>query len=119
MVIECDDLLRFGKTEIRVRSGERITVVLKNIGRIPRMQHNWVLLKQGVNVAAFGNAAMKAADTNYIPSDMADKVIAFTEMAAPGEEKRVSFAAPEPGVYDYICSYPGHQSVSKGKLIAE
>jgi len=35
-------------------------------------------------------------------------VIASTKMLGPGETATVTFTAPAPGVYDYICTFPGH-----------
>jgi azurin len=31
----------------------------------------------------------------------------------------IEFIAPEKGTYDYICSFPGHFAMMKGKLIVE
>ncbi len=119
VTIECDDLLRFSQTIIKVKAGEEITIQLKNTGKLPRLQHNFVLLKQGTNLALFGNEAMKAKDEDYIPPRMKDQIIAHTSMIAAGQTAAVTFTAPARGVYDYICSFPGHHSVSKGKLVVE
>ena len=36
-----------------------------------------------------------------------------------GEETTVTFDAPAKGTYDFICSFPGHYALMKGKFIVE
>jgi len=119
ITLECDDLLRFSLAEMKASPGEVLSLELTNTGRISRMKHNFVLLKPGANLARFGSAAVKAEATHYIPESMKDQVIAHTTVAGPGETVRVAFTAPEKGQYAFICSFPGHQSISKGKFIVE
>ena len=52
----------------------------------------------------------------YVADSMKDKVIAKTKLIGGGESDTIEFAAPEPGVYDFICSFPNHAAVMKGKL---
>ena len=40
-------------------------------------------------------------------------------MIGGGQSDTIEFDAPEPGTYDFICSFPGHYSVMKGKFIVE
>jgi len=99
----------------------RLAIEKAKAGNMPKdkMGHNFVLLKKGVDVAAFGMEAMKAGlDKDYIPNDGAD-VIAHTKLLGGGETDTISFKAPEPGTYEYICSYPGHFSLMRGVLIVE
>ena len=70
------------------------------------------------DVAAFAEAAMDAAATDYIPNGGAD-VIAHTKLIGGGEKDVISFKAPEAGTYDYICSFPGHYAMMKGVLVVE
>lgn len=114
------DQMTFNKSEIVVKAGQKVTLVLKHTGKMSKqvMGHNFVLLKSGVDVAKFATEAMKAADTDYIPK-MTKDVIANTPMIGGGEQATITFDAPEVGTYDYICSFPGHYSIMKGKLIVE
>ena len=80
------------------------------------MGHNWVLLTTGVDKTAFGMAAVDARDTQYIPQNMLDNVIANTDVIGGGEETSVVFEAPKMGYYDYLCSFPGHWGVMQGTL---
>ena len=110
VALEGTDQMTFNIKEIKAKAGQTINVTLKHVGNMPKdkMGHNFVLLKKGVDVAAFGMEAMKAGlDKDYIPNDGAD-VIAHTKLLGGGETDTISFKAPEPGTYEYICSYPGH-----------
>ncbi|XMO87574.1 azurin [Algibacter sp. AS12] len=115
-----NDAMQFNKKEIRVKAGEKVKITLKHIGKMDKnvMGHNFVLLKKGVDVMAFGNKAATAKATNYIPENGKD-VIAHTNLVGAGETTVVEFDAPEVGTYDFLCSFPGHYALMKGKLIVE
>jgi len=116
-----NDQMKFNITEIEVKAGEKIKIVLKNIGKIPKMgmAHNFVILHSGVDVHNFSMAAIMARESEYIPKDREKEIIAYTGMAGPDETVTVEFTAPEtPGKYDYICTFPGHYLAGmKGVLI--
>jgi azurin len=115
------DMMKYNLTEIKVAAGRTVKLTLAHVGKMPlgAMGHNFVLLKAGTDVAAFANKAMTAKDSNYIPSSDKASVIASTKTLGGGESDTIEFAAPAPGTYDYICSFPGHSSLMKGKLIVE
>jgi azurin len=119
--IEGNDQMQFNKTELTVKAGAKVTLTLKHpgTGAINVMGHNWVLLKQGVDIATFATKANEAGlDNNYIPVGTTD-VIAHTKVIGGGETTTIEFTAPAAGTYDYICSFPGHWAMMKGKLIVE
>ncbi len=118
--IEGNDQMQFNKSEFRVKAGEEVTLTLKHVGemKVDVMGHNWVLLKPGTDIAAFGEKAMAAKDNGYIPAGT-DAVIAHTDMIGGGETTTITFTAPEKGTYDFICSFPGHYGMMKGKFIVE
>jgi azurin len=116
--ITANDQMKFGVTAIEAKAGEQLKVVLKNIGTLPKeaMGHNWVLLKPGTDLNAFAMAAMTAKDSDYVPAAHKDKVVAFTKVIGPKQTADVTFAAPAPGEYPFICSFPGHYMLMKGTL---
>ena len=120
VVITSNDLMKYNKSEIKVKAGKKVKITLKHIGKLDKqvMGHNFVLLKQGVDLAAFGNKAVSFADNGYIPEGTQD-VIAFTKIIGGGETAVVEFDAPAPGEYTFLCSFPGHYSMMKGKFIVE
>lgn len=120
VVITSNDLMKYNKSEIKVKSGQKVKITLKHIGKLDKkiMGHNFVLLKKGVDLAAFGNMAVSFADNDYIPEGTED-VIAHTKIIGAGETAVIEFDAPEPGEYQFLCSFPGHYSMMKGKFIVE
>ncbi len=120
ITIEGNDQMRFNKDEIKVKAGQTVRITLKHVGEMDKnvMGHNWVLLTEGTEVSAFGQKAVQAKDNDYIPEDT-DEVIANTKMLGGGESDTIEFEAPEAGTYNFLCSFPGHYSVMKGKFIVE
>jgi azurin len=110
VVIHCGDQMKYDVTTIDAAPGEKITITLTNNGTLPKaaMAHNWVLLKAGTDVSGFAAAGMTHAESGYMPPEMAGSVIASTKLLGPGETDTVTFAAPAAGVYDFICTFPGH-----------
>ncbi len=109
--ITADDNMRFGRTTFEVDPGEEVTVILENVGSMPKesMGHNFVLLVMGTDKNAFSNDAIPHAGNAYIPPGREDEVIAATGILGPGEKEELTFTAPEiAGEYDYVCSFPGH-----------
>lgn len=83
------------------------------------MGHNWVLLKEGVDLAAFGQKSATAMDNDYIPASEEGSIIAHTKMLGGGESDTIEFTAPAKGSYEYLCSFPGHYALMRGVLIVE
>lgn len=118
IIINSNDQMRFDKNEIRVKAGEKLKLTLNHTGKLAEnvMGHNFVLLTQGTDIAKFATAAMNEKANDYIPSS---GVIAHTELIGGGESTTIEFTAPKKGTYDFICSFPGHYAMMKGKLIVE
>ena len=120
ILITSDDYMKFDTRKITVRSGKIVKLTLKHIGQldVQVMGHNFVLLKKKVDLIEFANKAATARDNQYIPVG-SDEVIVYTDMIGGGQETAIEFLPPEPGVYDFICSFPGHYAMMKGKFIVE
>ncbi|MEJ6980140.1 azurin [Pedobacter sp. P351] len=115
-----NDQMKFNVSEIRVKAGEPVKLTLRNAGTIVKeaMGHNFVLLKNGTNVEEFGKASMNSKETDYIPESMKTSIIAHTKLLGPNESDTITFTL-EKGEYDFICSFPGHYTTMRGKLIVE
>ena len=117
VTLTANDQMQFSVGEIEARPGERLHVVLKNIGQMPKlaMGHNFVVLKADTDAAAFATAGMSARDTDFIAPDQQDKVIAATPLSGPGETVEVTFSVPATrGRYPYLCTFPGHFAAGMG-----
>ena len=114
-----NDAMKFNTAEIKISAGRTVKLTLKHVGKMPAemMGHNFVLLAQGTDVAAFSAAGVTAKDTDYIADSMKDKVLAQTKLIGGGGSDSIEFAAPAPGTYDFLCTFPGHSAIMKGKLI--
>ncbi|MEO6820326.1 MAG: azurin [Ginsengibacter sp.] len=119
--LQGSDDMKFDKTLFKVKAGQDVKLTLKNVGKLPKeaMAHNVVILQQGTDVQAFGEAAVSAKATDHIPAAMATDVIAHTKLLGPGESATITFKVPDAGVYDFICSFPGHFGTMRGKIVAE
>jgi azurin len=114
------DAMKYSVTAITAKPGEKLTVKLTGQGAIPKvaMAHNFVLLAAKTDAMAFSTAAAMARATDFIPADKKAQILASTKLAGAGETVEVTFDAPKvPGVYEFICTFPGHFAAGmKGTL---
>ena len=84
------------------------------------MPHNLVIVQPGsleeVGMQAENEANQPdAAARQYVPRS--GKVLVKSKLLQPREVERISFTAPtKPGVYPYVCTYPGHWRRMYGAL---
>ncbi len=121
LTLEGNDLMTFDKKLFRVKAGQPVKLHFKNVGEMPKesMGHNVVILQPGTDLPAFGGEAIKAVDTEYIPVTFASSIVAHTKLLGPGETDDIEFTLDAPGVYPFVCSFPGHYGVMQGKIVAE
>jgi putative heme-binding domain-containing protein len=120
VVLEAGQNLSFSTREIRVAAGEAIALRFRNPDVVP---HNWALLRPG-KLASVGEMVNRlisdpdAAYRNYIPDS--DDILCYTDIVEGQDEMTIYFVAPStPGVYPYLCTFPGHWMVMNGELIVE
>ena len=118
--LETGKNLTFTSRSLRVRSGEAVQFTLANPDVVP---HNWVLVKPDA-FKAVGEASNRlvadpaAFARHYVPQS--DDVLVYTDIVGPRSEFTIYFRAPQrPGVYPYLCTFPGHWMVMNGELIVE
>ncbi|MEO0795209.1 MAG: plastocyanin/azurin family copper-binding protein [Verrucomicrobiota bacterium] len=107
------DNMRYDKMLLEVPAGQKITLTLVNEGRMPKeaMAHNLVILKLGKDVNAYVAEAIFSDESDYIPANYADWVVAHTKMLGAGESDTITFIAPDkPGEYPFVCTFPGHSA---------
>jgi azurin len=119
--LKANENMRFDKELFRVRAGEKISIIFKNTGAksATSMIHNVVILKSGVDIADFADMARNAKTEQYVPSSLDSLIIAHTRLVGGGDSDQVEFIIPKPGIYDFICSFPGHWGTMQGKIVAE
>lgn len=109
--------MKFNLTDIKVKSGCTVKLTLVNEATDASMQHNFVLIDLGSadSVATKGLKAGMAE--NYVPKSK--EVYVATGVTPPGKSTTITFPAPEKGLYEFICSYPGHYKMMRGKFTVE
>lgn len=114
-----NDQMQYDKKAFTVESGKKVKLTFKNIGILPKaaMGHNVVILKKGANKVAFATAAITAGPAaGYLPAANKGDILAHTKLLGPGEEESIIFTAPAKGIYDYICTFPGHFALMSGVM---
>jgi azurin len=115
-----NDQMQYNKKELTVTTGQKVTLKFEHVGKLPEvaMGHNVVIVKPGTQIAQFAMKCAPAKENDYIAEDDATKalIVAHTEMIGGGEKTEITFTAPAPGEYPYLCTFPGHFGVMNGKL---
>lgn len=124
ITITGNDKMQFDIKEFTVKTGEKVELTFKNVGELPKlaMGHNLVILREGVRPLKFGQKIMGlgASPSNPLPKESLVDVIAATKLLGPGESDVITFAAPKKsGLYQYLCSFPGHYAIMRGVMIVE
>jgi azurin len=116
-----NDQMQYDKKELDVpASCKEVTLTIHHSGQLPAaaMGHNWVLVNTPdlTPVANTGMGAGLASD--YVPSG--DKrVLAHTRIVGGGQSASITFptSALKPGGdYSYLCTFPGHNALMRGKF---
>ncbi|GLU52258.1 hypothetical protein Dfri01_17190 [Dyadobacter frigoris] len=107
--------LKFDISEIQVKAGSKIRL---NLNNNDDMLHNLVVVKPGTanTVGELGlNLGLKGTEMNYVPKT--NDVLFHTNIVEPEKTESIYFVAPKQiGVYQYLCTFPGHYMLMQGKL---
>tara|TARA_R110002049_G_scaffold9962_2_gene49660 strand:+ start:27462 stop:30902 length:3441 start_codon:yes stop_codon:yes gene_type:complete len=109
--------MKYDIKAFEVEAGKPVELIFENVDF---MQHNLVIVQKGqkekVGLAADKLAMDPAgADKNYVPE--MPEVLYATAIINPEDKVTLKFVAPtEPGVYPYICTFPGHWRIMQGEM---
>lgn len=109
--------MSYDKDLVVVAAGKPVEFLLENSDLMP---HNFVIGRPGsleeIGLLSEANAQQPGfAERHFVPQS--DKVLAKSTLLQPRESQKVSFQVPnEPGVYPYVCTYPGHWRRMYGAL---
>lgn len=107
----------YDKETIAVQAGKPVEFRFANTDNMP---HNFAIVLPGAleEVGQLAEATARDADAKdrqYVPKS--DKVLLASRLLAPGESQALAFDVPKtPGVYPYVCTYPGHWRRMYGAL---
>ncbi|MFM8222766.1 MAG: PA14 domain-containing protein, partial [Planctomycetaceae bacterium] len=99
----------FDKEKIVVQAGRPVEFRFLNTDNMP---HNLAIVAPGSleEVGQLAEAQARdpnAKDHDYIPKS--GKVLFASRLLEPGKSQALTYEAPQkPGVYPYVCTYPGH-----------
>jgi putative heme-binding domain-containing protein len=111
------DQMLFDKDRLVVRAGRPVEVLFENTDLMP---HNFVLTQPGAleEVGTLAEATATepgAVARQYVPRS--PKILVAGRLLPPRESQKLAFTAPSrPGVYPYVCTYPGHWRRMYGAL---
>ncbi len=108
------DALVFDKNKLTAKAGSEVVLTLNNVSKVN--QHNWVLVQAGTKDAV-GEAGTAAGPGNEWVPPGDDRVIAHTKLLDAGATGEVSFTAPAPGTYQFVCTFPGHNITMFGDFV--
>ncbi|MEM6698843.1 MAG: plastocyanin/azurin family copper-binding protein [Bacteroidota bacterium] len=111
--------LKYDEEELRVKTGAKVKLTFDNTDD---MLHNLVIVKPGEAIETVTKMSfelgLKGEEMNYVPKT--DLVLYHTGIIQPESSETIYFEAPsEPGVYRYVCTFPGHAMIMRGSLIVE
>ena len=110
--------MQFDIAEMRVKARSRIALTFNNNDD---MLHNLVITLPGDAIEKVGKMALamglKGPELNWVP--VSEQVLFHTGLLQPETKETIYFEAPEAGVYPFVCTFPGHYLVMRGRLIVE
>lgn len=115
LVLESALGMRYKQNFLTAPAGARVKFTFRNPDD---MEHNFVLtagkLADEVGIAA-SIMGLQGPAKAYIPAT--NDVLYHTQLVKPETEETIYFTVPnEPGLYEYVCTVPGHYKVMRGVL---
>ena len=115
------DSMTYDKKELAVPATcKEVTLTLHHSGQLPAaaMGHDWVLVNTPDFNAVVNDGAGAGVANNYIkPGDK--RVIAHTKIVGGGQSDTITFSTATlkaGGDYSFLCSFPGHNALMRGKF---
>ncbi len=109
--------MSYDKEMIVVKAGKAVEFMLENNDLMP---HNFVITLPGAmeeigRMAEASSTSPDAAARHFVPRS--NKILLSSRLLQPRETQTLSWTAPsQPGVYPYVCTYPGHWLRMHGAL---
>ena len=111
-IITPGDQLKYDIDYMTAHPGSTVVVTYTNDSSV--FQHNWVLVRDGTKdeVARDGGTAGEASA--YVPQNDERVFAATIPLVEPGEQVELRFEAPPAGLYQFVCTFPGHNATKFG-----
>ncbi|MEE3179423.1 MAG: plastocyanin/azurin family copper-binding protein, partial [Verrucomicrobiota bacterium] len=113
--------LLFTRDRFEVKAGQPVKLIFTNPDAT---RHNLLILEHNTSIETIGIAANEMAKSpegvkkHFIPDDK--RILHATRLLDPHSSETLRFLAPEkPGIYPYLCTFPGHWVLMKGEMIVK
>lgn len=117
VTIAMRDGLRFDPPRFEAKPGQELIIRLNNADST-HQQHNFVIVRPGSRDAVTAAALTlgeKAIELAFVPP--LPEVLASSPLLDPEKSAEVRWRLPvEPGIYPYVCTFPGHGAVMFGAI---
>ncbi len=119
--ISGNDLMQYDKKELKAAADcTSVEVTLKHSGKLPAasMGHNWVLVKTA-DVTGVSNDGLGAGLAAQYVKAGDKRVVAHTKVVGGGQSDTITIPASalkKGEDYSFICTFPGHSALMKGKF---
>lgn len=120
--LKANDAMQYDLKTATVSAGcATITIELAHTGKLPvtTMGHNVVIAKTA-DIAAIDSAGIKAGAASHYVAKGDARVIASSTLVGGGQKTRITLPGKKltaGGDYSFFCSFPGHSTMMKGKLV--
>jgi len=105
--------LAFEPDGFTVKAGTTVRIRYVNESTLA---HNLVIVRTEEDIDVLGTAAYEAGATGFVPMQHKDRMIAFSPLASPGKTVELTFVAPPPGEYPFVCLVDGHFNIMLGTV---
>lgn len=100
--------LTYAQSRLAAPAGATVTLTLNNrTDADDEIGHNWVLVLPGQEESVLANGIAAGDDRDWLDVDDPG-IIAHTALIEGEDSDSVTFVAPEPGDYVYLCTFPDH-----------
>ncbi|MEM9830122.1 MAG: plastocyanin/azurin family copper-binding protein [Bacteroidota bacterium] len=107
--------LKYDLSSFTVAEGDKVQITFNNNDD---MLHNLVVTEPNaadqVGEEAM-NLGLAGTDRGYVP--IMDEVLFHTCILQPQTSESIYFVAPPAGEYEFVCTFPGHYKVMRGKMV--
>ena len=108
------DSLTFDIDNFSADSGAEVTITFNNPSTVNT--HNLVIVEAGTKDAVATDGTAAGPTNNWVPPGDS-RVIANTVLIGPGDSGELTFTAPAPGTYQFVCTFPGHNFTMFGDFV--
>ena len=111
---------RYVQAALEAPAGSRIKLELSNMTNPDdEVGHNWVLVKPGQEESVLASGIAAGDDRDWLDENDPG-IIAATRLIEGGQRDTVTFDAPPPGTYTFLCTFPEHYAGGmKGTLTVQ